>query len=516
MPRKDQDNLDQGFTSMDEVESSKPADTERSLGDQETFAGGAQNAGSHTLGDKSTLGSVDVVSVLQRTSVASGLLSRPQLDDALSHLLILPNGSPRTMTDVSDEELGEKLVELGYLNPWQVAQLKQGHTKFRLGPYRIVDAIGRGGMGHVFKGEHELLGRIEAIKVLPKSKSTPESIQRFQREIRVQAQLDHPNLVRISYADHDGDTFFLVIEYVPGTDLRRLVRRHGPLSASIAASIISQAARGLHYAHGEGLVHRDVKPGNLLVTPEGLTKVTDLGLAWYLHDEVGPVTSDRPGAIVGTSDYLAPETIRDPEQVRPVSDIYSLGCTLYYAVTGKVPFPGGNTAEKMRRHLNETPLNPLLFSPDLPEAFSDVIARMMQRDPDRRIPTAERVIELVKPWSTDDFSREMIPLARPALGTPRTDGNVGKMISASLAETATFDLEGLPEIVSARSDSQSQISQPTEPMGSSSEDTVEHCDPVPEIQLREDPRRIRFSWGRIVIFTLLAASLLAFVLVWLG
>jgi serine/threonine protein kinase len=271
----------------------------------------------------------------------------------------------------------------------------------------------------------------------------------------------------------------------------------------------------LHYAHGEGLVHRDVKPGNLLVTPEGLTKVTDLGLSWYLHDEVGPATSSRPGAIVGTSDYLAPETIREPQQVRPVSDIYSLGCTLYYAVTGKVPFPGGNTTEKMRRHLNETPLNPLLFSPDLPEAFSDVIARMMHRDPDRRVPTAEHVIELVKPWSTGDFSHEVIPAVRPVSGTTRTDGNIGKAISASLAETATFDLEGLPDIVSARSDSQSQISQATLTVSSSVEDTIEHRDPVPEIQSRKDPRRTRFPWGRIAIFTLLAASLLAFALVWL-
>ncbi|MCH2116529.1 MAG: serine/threonine protein kinase [Pirellulales bacterium] len=458
-----------------------------------------------------------VVSVLQRTAVSSGLLSRPQLDDVLSDLLVLPDGSPRTMTDVSDQELGEKLVEREYLNRWQVDQLIQGHTKFRLGPYRIVDAIGKGGMGHVFKGEHELLGRIEAIKVLPKSRSTPESIQCFQREIRVQAQLDHPNLVRISYADHDGDTFFLVTEYVPGADLRRLVRRHGPLSASIAASIISQAASGLHYAHGKGLVHRDVKPGNLLVTPEGLTKVTDLGLAWYLLDEVGSISSGRPKAIVGTSDYLAPETIAHPEQVRPVSDIYSLGCTLYYAVTGKVPFPGGNTSDKMRRHLNETPLNPLHFSPDLPEAFADVIARMMQRDPDRRVPTAERVIELVKPWSTDDFSGEVSSLAESSSGSLRADRNVGQKISASLAETATFDLDGLSELSPARSDSQSQISQPTEPIASSSEDTVEHgdpvpSDPVPEIKVRENPRRTRFPWGPIVIAIFLAVGLLAVLL----
>ena len=171
----------------------------------------------------------------------------------------------------------------------------------------------------------------------------------------------------------------------------------------------------------------------------------------------------------------------------------------------------------MRRHLNETPLNPLHFSPDLPEAFADVIARMMQRDPDRRIPTAERVIQLVKPWSTDDFSGEVISLAKSASGSSRTDGNVGQRISASLAETATFDLDGLPELSPARSDSQSQISQPTKPIASSSEDTVEHgdpvpSDPVPEIKVRDDPRRTRFPWGTIVIAMFLAAGLLAVLL----
>ena len=260
---------------------------------------------------------------------------------------------------------------LGYLNRWQVEQLKEGRTKFKLGPYRIVNAIGQGGMGHVFKAEHKLLGRIEAIKVLPKSKSTPEAVAAFQREIRAQAQLDHPNLVRVSYADYEGDTYFFVTEYVPGTDLRKLVRRNGPLPYPIAATIISQAAEGLHYAHRRGLVHRDVKPGNLLVTPDGRTKMTDLGLAWFLMEELegGDSRLAKANSLVGTADYLAPETIRQPDKILPVSDVYSLGCTLYYAVTGKVPFPGGNTADKIRRHLDEMPLNPLHFNPDLPTGF---------------------------------------------------------------------------------------------------------------------------------------------------
>src|SRR6185295_10267482 len=214
-------------------------------------------------------------SVFRGAALASGLLSQQQLDDALAGLAKEAAAAPHATEPISDEILGQRQVE----------QLKEGRTKFTLGPYRIVNAIGQGGMGHVFKAEHKLLGRIEAIKVLPKSKSTPEAVAAFQREIRAQAQLDHPNLVRISYADYEGDTYFFVTEYVPGTDLRKLVRRNGPLAFPIAATIISQAAEGLHYAHRRGLVHRDVKPGNLLVTPDGRTKMTDLGLAWFLMEE---------------------------------------------------------------------------------------------------------------------------------------------------------------------------------------------------------------------------------------
>ena len=157
-------------------------------------------------------------SVLCNAALASGLLSQQQIDDAVAGLAARNTGSAVAAEPITDEVLGQRLVDLGYLNRWQVEQLKEGRTKFNLGPYRIVNAIGQGGMGHVFKAEHKLLGRIEAIKVLPKAKSTPEAVAAFQREIRAQAQLDHPNLVRVSYADYEGDTYFFVTEYVPGTD----------------------------------------------------------------------------------------------------------------------------------------------------------------------------------------------------------------------------------------------------------------------------------------------------------
>ncbi|MGC3970958.1 MAG: serine/threonine-protein kinase [Pirellulales bacterium] len=205
--------------------------------------------------------------------------------------------------EISDEHLGRRLVQLGKLNPWQVDQLRNGRTKFNLGPYHVIDSIGQGGMGQVFKAEHTIMGRIVAVKVLPRSRSTPEAIANFRREIRTQAQLDHENLVRAYDAGEDGNVHFLVTEYVPGTDLRRLIRAGGPLSMQQAASIISQAARGLEHAHSRGLIHRDVKPANLLVSPDGRVKVSDLGLAGYFND---PEQVDQYGGkVVGTADYFS-------------------------------------------------------------------------------------------------------------------------------------------------------------------------------------------------------------------
>jgi serine/threonine protein kinase len=412
-------------------------------------------------------------SVLCNAALASGLLSQQQVDDALAGLSAR-NADPAVMAAlITDEVLGQRLVDLGYLNRWQVEQLKEGRTKFNLGPYRIVNAIGQGGMGHVFKAEHKLLGRIEAIKVLPKSKSTPEAVAAFQREIRAQAQLDHPNLVRISYADFEGDTYFFVTEYVPGTDLRKLVRRNGPLPYPIAATIISQAAEGLHYAHRRGLVHRDMKPGNLLVTPDGRTKITDLGLAWFLMEELeGTSHVGKSRSLVGTADYLAPETIREPGKIMPVSDVYALGCTLYYAVTGKVPFPGGNTPEKVRRHLEETPLNPLHFNPDLPKGFCDAIAAMMDKNPDTRTPTAAAVVELLRPWRDELATRNLVELSPSGSGIFFRGGAPAAPAAAGLNETASFVLDDM-EFAPGQIESPSQISQGTVPLAASeTEDTL--------------------------------------------
>ena len=354
--------------------------------------------------------------LFEQAALASGLLSAEHLEWATSALASELSASADSSDSphpgrFTDKQLGEKLVKLGFLNRWQVGQLLQGYTKFTLGSYQVLDAIGKGGMGYVFKGMHVLLGRIEAIKVLPREQSSPQSVAAFCREIRALAHLDHPKLVRLTYADKDGDTYFLVTEYVSGSNLRRLVRNHGILSAESASLILMQAAEGLQHAHQRGLVHRDVKPGNLMVTPEGQTKLTDLGLAAFSSESLSSNGSDigRINAskhIVGTPDYVAPEVIITPSEVRSVSDIYSLGCTLYYAVTGKVPFPGGSTSSKLRRHLEEMPLSPKRLNADLDDRLVQLIADMMCRRPEDRIGTAQEVLERLRPWTES---------ARPAL-----------------------------------------------------------------------------------------------------
>lgn len=338
-------------------------------------------------------------SLLRSSALISGLVSNEKLEYALrvARHRLSQQGLPPDAA-ISDNLLAEILVEQKTLTTYQAQQMLIGRTKFNVGPYWITDFIGEGGMGQVFKAEHQVMGRVCAVKVLPGARATDLSRESFAREIRMQATLDYPYLVRAFDAGRDGKVHYLVTEYVPGMDLRRLVKSRGPLPVQQAAKIVMHAALGLDYAHRKGLVHRDVKPGNILVTPEGDAKVSDIGLAGFAHDLMN---DPRAGKIVGTTDYLSPEQIRTPLEIKPSSDIYSLGCTLYYAVCGKVPFPGGDTASKLRRHIDETPWHPRKFAPDITEEFVDIIADMMEKDPRKRIASAAEVAARLEPWAVE-------------------------------------------------------------------------------------------------------------------
>lgn len=395
-------------------------------------------------------------STIQRSFKAlaglSGLVTQSQIDLALRELGVPPNGV------CDDRALADKLVDQKVLTRYQAEQILAGRTKFSLGPYIITDSIGSGGMGQVFKAVHQMMGRECAVKVLPKNKSTPEAIASFAREIRTQAQLDHSSLVRAYDAGHDGSVHYLVVEYVPGTDLRRLVRSQGALNMQQAASITRQAALALHYAHERGLIHRDVKPGNILVTPDGIAKLSDLGLAGFLHE----ADSDpRAGKVVGTADYLAPEQIRNPLEVTPASDIYSLGCTLYYAVTGKVPFPGGTAGSKARRHLESTPYHPRTFNEEISDEFVDVIADMMEKDPAARIQSAAEVAARLEPWAVDSRLVQAQAMSRsPWMAAPLPTA------ADDARAQGIAVIEDYEEGDSSQAESPSQISQGTSPVAS--------------------------------------------------
>ncbi len=393
-------------------------------------------------------------SILEQAGLASGLLTEEQIDHAWQMLVESQPVAHLSLEEITDKQLAEQLVALEYINRWQAEQLCHGRTKFTLGSYRILDAIGHGGMGWVFQGEHVLLGRIEAIKVLPKNQTNQNSIASFCREIRAQALLDHPNLVRLSYADTDGETYFLVTEYVPGTDLRRLVRTHGPLSQEQAAVIISQAAQALGYAHTQGLIHRDVKPGNLLITLEGNTKLTDLGLAIFSDD--ADAIESKPKHIVGTADFLAPEVIVQPGEVHSISDVYSLGCTLYYAVTGKVPYPSGDTADKLRRQLDDEPIAPQRLNPEVDDSFAEVIKEMMQKRPADRIPTAADVVKRLQPWVAS--AGQNVNRSIGVLAEIQTDQD---FYEATLADTvvATYEKTETPSLPASSSKDLSLVSK---------------------------------------------------------
>ncbi len=401
-------------------------------------------------------------SIFQQSAVASGLLTHEELDEAAAQV----NTERQRTGPVGDERLAKKLIDLGKLNRWQAQELGKGRTKFSLGPYHLIDSLGRGGMGEVYKAEHSVMGRVVAVKVLPRHRSNPESIASFIREIRTQAQLDHENLVRAYDAGHDQNVHFLVTEYVPGNNLRQLIRREGRLSMQSAASIISQSARGLAYAHSRGLIHRDVKPGNLLVTPDGHTKVSDLGLSGYFND---PEQTDiHGGKVVGTADYLAPEQITAPERPTPVSDIYALGCTMYYAVTGKVPFPGGTPREKARKHCHEFPLDPRRLNPELSDEFVEVIADMMAKKPDERIGSAGKVIERLAPWVEGVAAGQ-----RPAAGVEPVQLSYlpPRPPQQPLSDTTPIFVSAPVEDPS-QVESPSQMSLGTQPMNMASQETL--------------------------------------------
>ena len=263
--------------------------------------------------------------------------------------------------------------------------------------YEVLRELGRGGMGVVYLARNTLMGRLEVLKVVGGDLiRRPEVLDRFLREIRSAARLHHPNIVAAYSAIRLGESLVLAMEYVEGLDLARLVKTTGPLPVAQACGFIYQAALGLQHAHEHGMVHRDIKPANLILAREGtrpVVKVLDFGLAKVTSEGQVDTSLTREGQMLGTPDYIAPEQIRDAQSADIRADIYSLGCTFYYLLTGGPPFSGKNLWDLYQAHLSRDagPLN--LVRPEVPVELAAMVAKMMAKEPGTRFQTPGEVAQ---------------------------------------------------------------------------------------------------------------------------
>ena len=260
-----------------------------------------------------------------------------------------------------------------------------------VGSYRLLQPLGSGGMSSVFRAAHAQSGLEVAVKILPRNLAkNPTLLQRFQREAASAEALEHPNIVAIYDRGVDQGRNYLVLEYVAGGDLHDWVRANGPMPVADAIKVVRSVAEGMRFAGERGLIHRDIKPANLLLTPSGQLKIADLGLALKAESEDERVT--REGTTVGTVDYMAPEQARDSRATSFRSDIYSLGCTFFFLLTGQPPFAGGDIAEKLTRHCSAAPPDPGQFRSDVSKDLSKLIFKMLAKRPERRFSSYDDLI----------------------------------------------------------------------------------------------------------------------------
>lgn len=346
----------------------------------------------------------------------------------LGQLRLLSPGSlaELALTHSSGEDprgLARQLVGQGLLTPYQINQLFAGKgAELVLGTYVILERLGEGGMARVFKARHQRLDRLVALKIIrPDLLKNAEAVRRFRREVRAAAQLSHPNIVLALDADEVNGTHFLVMEYVEGIDLSRLVKSQGPLPIAQACDYVRQVAGGLQHAHERGLVHRDIKPSNLLVTGEGqaavghrwgLVKLLDMGLALTQREEPGEHSAlTRAGELIGTPEFLAPEQAANPHAADIRADLYSLGCTLYFLLAGRPPFDSGNAIQKLFQHRLDEARPVEQLRPDVPTELGAIVRKLLAKRPEDRYPTPNALAEAVRPWVED--ARPVAAVAEP-------------------------------------------------------------------------------------------------------
>jgi serine/threonine-protein kinase len=332
--------------------------------------------------------------------------------------------------------LARELIQRNLLTPYQANQLLTGKGDgLLIGKYLILDRLGEGGMGKVFKARHQKMNRVVALKVIHPSRVTnPVAVERFYREIQAVAKLSHQNIVWAFDADHVGSIHFFAMQYLPGIDLSRMVKEQGPLDVVRACDYIHQAALGLQHIAEHGMVHRDIKPSNLLIIskeemqarPESgvlstavktdLVKIMDLGLTRLGDgedvDHLSTLTQHN--TLMGTPDYIAPEQARNSHLADIRSDIYSLGCTMFFALIGRAPFGGKTAVEKVMKHQVED-IRPLeVLRPGLPPSLTAIVQRMMAKNPQDRYQMPIEVAQVLEPFTRGQFAPAALPVTQEA------------------------------------------------------------------------------------------------------